>query len=282
VLALGAAPFVALAPWVPEIIRGQHALHHTKESPVFPGPSLGSLRDVTVRLVFGEHGAGSSVAARWGEFVVVVAVLAVGVAILLRAVRRDRGSPSSGGAAPRDRGSPLSGGAAPRAVLLISATTVLVLLGHVVAPAFGLDLFNERYLTPVIPLAAALVAVAVSEADRRLLWVGAGAGAALAAVAVFAQRLGAEYQPDLAPVRAAVEHIVPRELLTNSAVVAYYLRGEDPILDRPFGLGPGLESGCGRRCVVVDDARVPGGVRPGAGPSGTIGPFTIRVVVRSR
>ncbi|HEX3346313.1 MAG TPA: hypothetical protein VHS09_17135, partial [Polyangiaceae bacterium] len=111
----------------------------------------------------------------------------------------------------------------------------------------------------------------------RAVWVGAGVAVAIVALAVFVQRLGREYEPDLAPVRTAVAALRPRMVLTNSAVVAYYLRRLPVVVDRPFGLGVGREASCPSPCVIVEDTRVPGGVRPGPGPSRLVGPFEVRL-----
>ncbi|HWC85597.1 MAG TPA: glycosyltransferase family 39 protein [Solirubrobacteraceae bacterium] len=258
--ALGVLPLAALLPWAGQFERAQDALNRTKVSPTFPGPSLGSLRDVSVRLVVGEHGAGASASVRWLEFVVVVAALVV-VALLLR-----RGTAS-------DPSSP-----ATRAVLVIATTAALVVIGSALAPAFGTEIFNERYLTVLIPLGGALVAAAVDELDARSLWVGASLAVVIVGVAVFVQRFGREYEPDLAPVRRAVAALHPRMVLTNSAVVAYYLRRLPVVVDRPFGLGPGRAGACPSPCVIVEDTRVPGGVRPGPEPSRLVGPFDVRLV----
>jgi uncharacterized membrane protein len=249
--ALGLLPLVALLPWLGQFERGQRAINHTKISPFFPGPSLSSLRDVTVRLVLGEHGAGSTPALRWLEFIAVLAILAA-IATALR-----RGSKAT--------------------TRIIAATAALVLIGHALAALTVTDIFNERYLTVLIPLGAALLAAAIAQADRRWLWRAAVALTAIAAVAVFVQRYGREYQPDLAPVRALVAALHPRRVLTNSAVVAYYLRRLPVTVDRPFGLAPGQQRACPSRCVIVDDSRVPGGVRPGPGPARMIGPFSVRL-----
>jgi 4-amino-4-deoxy-L-arabinose transferase-like glycosyltransferase len=261
--ALSVLPLAALLPWAGQFERAQDALNHTKVSPTFPGPSLGSLRDVSVRLVVGEHGAGASAGVRWLEFVVVIAVVAV-VAVVLR-----RAAAAGGSSSP-----------ATRAVLMIATTAALVLIGSAIAPAFGTEIFNERYLTVLIPLGAALIAVAVGQLDARGLWVGAGVAVAIVGVAVFIQRFGREYEPDLAPVRTVVTALHPRMVLTNSAVVAYYLRRLPVVVDRPFGLGVGREASCPSPCVIVEDTRVPGGARPGPGPSRLVGPFEVRLAVR--
>jgi hypothetical protein len=257
--ALGLLPLLALLPWAGQFERAQNALNHTKVSPTFPGPSLSSLRDVTDRLVLGEHGTGASAGLRWLEFLVLLGVLAGVVALLRRGRRGARGAPP----------------ARTRAVLLIATTGALVAVGHALAPVFGTQVFNERYLTVLIPIGGALIAAAVAQADARWLWAVASVMVAVVGVAVFVQRFGREYEPDLAPVRTAVVALHPRTVLTNSAVVAYYLRRLPVTVDRPFGLGPGRS--CASPCVIVDDTRVPGGARRGAGPAKLIGPFEVRL-----
>lgn len=256
--ALGLLPLAALLPWLGQFERGHNALDHTKISPVFPGPSASSLRDVTVRLVLGEHGAGATPALRWLEFVALLAVLAAVAAALRRSAQADK--PGT------------------RAVLIIATTAALVLIGHVLSAFLVTDIFNERYLTVLIPLAAALLAAAVAQANQPWLWRITVALTVIVAVAVFVERNGREYQPNLAPARTVVAALHPRKVLTNSAVVAYYLRRLPVVLDRPFGLGPGLlPHDCPSPCVIVDDSRVPGGVRPALGPSRMVGPFDIRL-----
>jgi hypothetical protein len=88
---------------------------------------------------------------------------------------------------------------------------------------------------------------------------------------VFVQRHGRELEPDVAAVAPLVQD---RDVVTNSAVVAYYLRDLHPVLDRPFGLGRGLD---GPSLAVVDDTRVAGGARPGPGPVRRFGPIAVRL-----
>jgi hypothetical protein len=98
---------------------------------------------------------------------------------------------------------------------------------------------------------------------------------------VFLQRIDRELEPDYARVRATVEKQHPREVLTNSAVVAYYLRGLHPVLDRPFGLTPSGRPLCcatghlrgSGPIIVVDDSRVARGVRRETGPRAAFGPI---------
>jgi uncharacterized membrane protein len=256
---LGALPILSMAPWIHEIVRGQNTLNHTKSSPVFPGPSISTLRNVVVRLTLGEHGAGSSTGIHWVELVAILAVFAAAAVLLRRALATEREGPFT------------------RAVLVAAITAAVVLIGHAIAHLVGIDIFNERYLTGVIPLAAVLLSATVASRRSARLWAISAAAVALVGVGVFVQRLGREYQPGLGTVERVAASLHPRELLTNSGVVMFYLRDLHPVLDRPFGLGPGIESSCRRPCVVVDDALVPGGVRRGPGPTTAIGPFVVRL-----
>jgi hypothetical protein len=90
------------------------------------------------------------------------------------------------------------------------------------------------------------------------------------------RRYGGQWQPDLAPVRAAAASVRPRTVLTNTPVVVYYLHPLRPVLDRPYNLGPGRAATCARPCLAVDDTRVPGGTpRPVSGSRSAIGPFVL-------
>ena len=253
-------PIASLLPWIPEIVRAQDAVNRTKTTPVFPGPSPASLRDVAARLTFGEHGAPTAAAGRWLESLVIAGVLVATAIMLRRASAPDRSDSQR------------------RSLALIAWTMALTLIGHSLAPIVGVHIFNERYLTMLIPLGATLIAVAVLRAGVR--WLPGAVGCLLLAVglAVFVQRFDRQYEPDVNPVRLAAEALHPRAVLTNSAVVAYYLRGLRPIVDRPFGLGPDHEASCQHPCLIVDDTRVAGGARPGPGPRGQIGPFSLRLL----
>jgi hypothetical protein len=253
--ALCAVPALTLAPWAHQLHRSLDALDHTKTSPVFPGPGPGSLRDLAVALTAGEHGRAHSGALRWAQVVVIGVVLGAAAALAWRAT-----APSS---------------AARRGLGVLLTVGVGTLVAHAVTAAVGPDIFNQRYLTVLIPLGAIVLGAGVAA----LPWRHAGAWGAVALLAVGAavavQRAGRELEPDLAPVRAAVAARHPARVATNSAVVAFYLRDLHPVLDRPFGLAPGGIPECAEGCVVVDDARVPGGPRPG--PDGrAFGPIVVR------
>lgn len=231
------APLLTLIVWLPEALRGLDAIDVTKVSPIYPGPSPASLRDLVVRLAFGEHGTADALALRWLQFAAVAAVLVV-------AFR-----------------------AAPR-VLWVTAAGTLAL--HAAVALVGPDLFAPRYLTELIPLGAAAVGIWLAGLRMRSAVPVAVAAMAALAIAVFVQRSGRELEPDVAALRPDVA-AARRPVVTNSAVIAYYLGAR---LDRPFGLGAGS---CSDRCVVVEDLRVAGGPRPGAGRPRRIGPILVRL-----
>ena len=78
-------------------------------------------------------------------------------------------------------------------------------------------------------------------------------------------------------------------MLTNSPVVAFYLDetdvgngiDADVRLDRPFGLGneePAcVAPSCPRPLAIVEDGRLPGGVRAGPGAATPTGPIVVRI-----
>ncbi|MFL5894207.1 MAG: hypothetical protein ACJ76Z_03720 [Thermoleophilaceae bacterium] len=241
-------PLALLVPWIPEITRASHATGITKVSPIYPNPSPGSLRDTVVRLAFGEHGTAHAAALRWLQFAVVAAVL-------VYAFRR-----------------------APR-VLWIAALGTLLL--HAVAHWIGPDVFAPRYLTELVPLAAMAIGIAIAGLRMRRLEIAAAVAIAALGVAVVVQRSGRDDEPDVAALAPLIEGPAhDRVVVTDSAVVAYYLRSLHPRLDRPFGLGPGLEGGCVAPCkasfLVVDDTRVANGGRPGPGRARAFGAIYVR------
>jgi hypothetical protein len=244
----GLLPLLVLVPWIPEIARGADAVGHTKVSPVYPDPSLATLRDLVVRLTFGEHGTAHAAGLRWLQFLVVAAVLVW---------------------------------AFSRAPRLLWMTAVGTLLLHAIVHWIGPDVFAPRYLTELVPLGAAAVGIAVARAPVRTLAPAAAVAIAAVGIAVVVQRASHEYEPNVAGV---VELVAPaargRVVVTNSAVVAYYARRLHARLDRPFGLGPGLEAGCVHPCrasfLVIDDAAVAGGPRLGRGPAHAFGRVYVR------
>ena len=240
----GLAPLLVLAVWIPEIVRGADRIDKTKVSPVYPGPSPGTLRDLVVRLSFGEHGTAHSPGLRWLQFALVAAVL-------LWAFAR-----------------------APRVLWMTAAGTLAL---HAVVHWIGRDVFAPRYLTQLVPLGAAALGYAVARMPQRSATAVAAAAIAAVGVAVVVQRARREYEPDVPAVVKAVAALAPgRVVVTNSAVVAYYARGLHARLDRPFGLGPGIDP---RRksLLVIDDTRVAGGLRSGPGITHSFGAIYVRV-----
>jgi hypothetical protein len=84
-----------------------------------------------------------------------------------------------------------------------------------------------------------------------------------------------ELGPDYGRVQRATRGV--RTVLTNSAVVAYYLHDPKPVLDRPVNLGPGLEASASRPYAVVDDNGFGGARR---GPGHVVARVADRIVVR--
>ena len=256
---LGPLPLLAIIPWIPQIVRGEHAVGKTKYATPFSAPSPDTLREATVSLVFGANGGTGRAAGQWLELGV-VAVLALVVAIALRRAIAARGK--------RWR----------HAILLIAGTGAFTLIGHAVAPAAGVQLFTYRYLTIMIPLVAALVAAAIVCSGRR--WPIVATSVVLVAVGAvdFARRYHHQWEPNLRPARLAALALHPRTVLTDNPDVVYYLKSLHPQLDRPFNLGPGRAQTCVRPCLIVDDATSEFGTPrpPVAGAtSTTVGSFVL-------
>src|SRR3954471_14065377 len=262
---LAFAPFLALVPWIGQISRSRDFAGVTKVDPIYPGPSPASLRDTVVTLAFGEHGSGAAVGVRWLQFLGAAAVV-IGAALLV--ARRSR-----------------------PAVLLLGGTAAGVLVLHALTAVVGPDVFASRYMTALIPLGAALLGSAAASLPWRAAISAASAAASLpgrAAIsvaaaallavgaAVIAQRTGRELEPDYARAGPIVRAAGARTVLTNSAVVEYYLQDPRPRLDRPFGLSPGLERAARPPYAVVDDSRVGQGARRGPGRVTRIGPIVVR------
>lgn len=255
--AFGALPFVALLPWIPQIVSAQGQVGVTKLGPMFATFSATRLRDLAVILAFGEHGGTGSGAGRW---LIVAAMAGLGVAAWL-ALRRRWGRMRE-----LER----------RAVLLLALTAALTFAGHAIAPLVGVDVFTQRYMTIMVPLAAALGAAAIDATGNRAPWGAAVGLLVVLGVVSLVRRYRGEYEPSLSPVRAAALAMHPRTVLTNTPLVLYYLRSLHPEFDRPSNLGPGRAATCARPCLIVDDSRARGGTpRPVSGASTMIGPYVV-------
>jgi hypothetical protein len=231
------APLLLLLPWLPFIENSS-----TKVAPTYPDPSPASLRDTIVRLTFGEHGTAHNLTLRWLQFLLVAAVC-------VWAFRR-----------------------APR-IIWITALGTLIL--HAIVHWIGPDIFAARYLTELIPLGAIALGIAVAGSVRQLQ-IAAAIGIALLGLAVGIRRGQQSDEPDYTAIASAIAPAAEgRTVLTNSAVIAYYLRDIHPHLDRPFGLHAPC-NGCKPPFLIVDDTRVAGGARTGPGSARAFGPIYVR------
>lgn len=249
--------FVPLVAWIPEIVRAERQVGVTKLHPQFSTPSFTQLRDAAVKLAIGEHGGTTSSAGRWLEFVVILAVAGAATVALRGGFARMSGS-------------------ARRTVLLIAITAGLTLVGHAIAPAVGVDVFTQRYMTILIPLGAALGAAALVATGRQALLSAAVVLLLGLGVAGLVRRDHGQYEPDFQPVRVAAIAMHPRSVLTNTPLVSFYLRSLRPQFDRPSNLGPGRAGSCARPCLIIDDSRVYTGTpRRAAGTHTAIGPYVL-------
>jgi len=249
-------PLVALAPWAWQLKRSLDLVHVTKAGGFYLNVAPGTVRDQLVPLVYGENGGRLSSALRVVALLIAVAVIVAGLRLILARAR------------------PLG--------VLLGAALVGTLALHMLAPAAGIGIFNQRYLTMLIPLACVPFAALVSAV--RLRWaIPVVAGAlVLFGVGLAVKRAREHGDIDVVAIQSAVARLHPGTILTNSAVIDYYLRGRGArlILDRPLGFGQGREESCracARPLVIVDDASEGGGARPGPGPRVRIGHFVVRL-----
>lgn len=230
-------PIALLVPWVPFIENSS-----TKVAPVYPNPSPGTVRDTIVRLTFGEHGTAHAISIRWLQFLLVAAVC-------VWAFRK-----------------------APR---IVTVTAIGTLVAHAIAHWIGPDVFAPRYLTELIPLGAIAIGCALAQSKKQLQ-TAAAIGIALLGVAVATKRAAGNDEPDYKAIAKAVRPAAKgRTVVTNSAVVVYYLRDLHPRLDRPFGLEAPCER-CKPPFLIVDDTRVANSPRSGPGGARTFGPIYVR------
>lgn len=254
---LGGATLLTLAPWIPQIVRGQDQVNVTKLDPLNAAPSITGLRDASVTLALGEHGGTSNAVGRWLEFGVMLG-LAVGSVVVLR--RGWNGKHDS----------------ARRLILLLGGTFALTLAGHAIVGAVGVDVFSQRYMTILVPVGAGLGAVALVSVERRSLPILAAVALLGLGIAALARRYQGQWEPDVTPIRLAALQAHSRTVLTNTPTVLYYLRSLEPQFDRPNNLGPGRVQSCARPCLIVDDSRVHGGrPRRALGTQTAIGPYVL-------
>ena len=157
-------------------------------------------------------------------------------------------------------------------ITVIAITVALILIGHALAGIVGIEIFNQRYFTILVPLVAALGAAALVALELRWLTIAAAVLLLVLGIGNLIKRWGHQFEPSLVPVRTAVTALHPRTVLTDTPVVVYYLRSLSPQLDRPFNLGAGRAATCARPCVIVDDLATRTGT-PRAGvpaPSGGV------------
>ena len=230
-------PIALLVPWLPFIHDSS-----TKVAPHYPNPSPGTLRDTIVRLTFGEHGTANATSLRWLEFLLLAAVA-------VWAFRK-----------------------APRAIGIVALGTLVL---HAITNWIGPDVFAPRYLTELIPLGAIAIGCAVAESGKQLQ-IAVAIGIAALGVAVGIRRAGQNDEPDYKAIATAIAPAAKgRTVLTNSAVIVYYLRDLHPHLDRPFGLQAPCR-GCRPPFLIVDDTRVANSPRSGPGGATTFGPIYVR------
>src|SRR4051794_19817982 len=141
-LVFGLLPFLSLLPWIGEFKHSRDLASVTKVDPRNPGLSLRTLRNETAALVFGDQGLAASTGLKaLLSACVVVPTLLAGYTLARRA---------------------------RTAFWLLAGTGVGVLLGHEITSAVGPDILAARYLLPMLPLGAAVLAGAVVAAPWRL------------------------------------------------------------------------------------------------------------------
>ncbi len=311
VLLLGALPLATLLPLAGEMLRGLDQLDVTKLTPPSAPLSPASLRDSLVSLFTGTHGLAGSALARAGQLVLLLGALAGSAALLWRRSATDRAPGTAESVAPRPAWlAPLDDAQRQIAFWLLVVAPAAAVVLHAVASIPGPEIFDSRYLVGLIPFACALLATGIDSLPWR--WAVPAAAACLLslAVAVFAQRYDRELHPDVAPAAEIVAASRAGTVLANSPVVGYYLTEGDGRagadaepdatpelrglalgttsagavvwLDRPFGLGNDEPTcaapSCPRPLAVVEDARLPGGIRGGPGAVTPVGPIIVRVV----
>lgn len=269
VVLLGALPLATLLPLVGEMLRGLDQLDVTKLTPPSAPLSPASLRDSLVSLFTGTQGLAGSAALRALQLLALLGALGLAATWLWRRWGRLERIAD-----------------AQREIafwLLVVAPAAAVVL-HAAASIPGPEIFDSRYLVGLIPFACALLATGVDALPWRWATPVAAACLVVVAAAVIVQRYDRELQPDVVPAAAMVDAAGVRTVLTNSPVIAYYLRDGDADvrLDRPFGLGNDepncVPPACERPLAVVEDSRLPGSYRAGPGSPTPLLPLVVRIV----
>jgi hypothetical protein len=267
VLALGLAPFLTLLPWLPELRHALDLEGETKRAPESTIPTPELVRDEILPLFSGLHGLDAPAALRTLALLALLALLAGAGWLLL----------SRGGDREKVR----------TASWLLAGTAAGTLLLHIAAGTLGPGLLDVRYLTVLIALSAALLAAGVDLVPLRAAVPLVATVLVAVGIALAALREGRELEPDYERAEVLVRESGVRTILTNSAVVCYYLRDLDPTLDFALEIGRGLEPVTSPPYAVVDVGdkarRGPGQswrFEPERGPVGPqrLGAVTVRIV----
>jgi len=261
-LGLGMLPALALLPWIPQLVRSVNDLDVTKTGVGYLTVTPGSVRDQLVSLYYGSTGESLGAGARALAVLVLIAVMAAGARVIASRAHNAR---------------PL--------LVLLGWAAIGTLVLTALAPAFGIGIFNVGYLTILIPLGVIPLAAALAAIPIRAVIPISSAALVFAGAALAVKRSHEAADIDVSAIASVVraEHV--RTVLTNSAVVAYYFRDDNAILDRPFGLGPGRAGDCGnctRPIAVIDDENVGTGARTGPGLTVPVGHYVVRVLAASR
>jgi hypothetical protein len=264
-LLFGSIPFLALLAWVPQLDRSLDAVDRTKAGARYLDVSPTEVRDQVLPLFLGERASAASAPLRTMLFLLLAAVLTACAASVWRRTATPQHARSW-------RARP--------AFWLLVATGAGTLVLHALAVLVDVGIFSQRYLTFLIPVGCALLAAGVAAVPWRFAVPSAAGILLVAGAGLFLERHGREREPDPELLRAAVKASGARTVLTNSAVVVYYLRDRQPILNRGLGFGADLEprcGGCARPLLVVDDEDVGPGARPGPGSRFQLGHFVVRL-----